>query len=131
MSKINLRRGRFFVIDCGLSQYIIERSQPRNSSKTGTWKQELKQKPQMNAAYRLAPSGFLCLLFIYPRSTYPEMTCPTVGRDLPHQPSSNEMTTDQSEEGSSSSQMIPALQIDKSKTKQNRTKTNKSECLCT
>jgi hypothetical protein len=45
-----------------MSQFITEGSQSRNSSKTGTWRQKLMQRPWRDAAYWLAPHGFLNLL---------------------------------------------------------------------
>jgi hypothetical protein len=44
------------------SQFIIKRSQGRNSSKAGTWSQELMKRPQRGTAHWLVPHGLLCLL---------------------------------------------------------------------
>jgi hypothetical protein len=45
-----------------LQQSIIERSQDKNSHKTGTWWQELLQKPWRGTAYWLTSYGLLSLL---------------------------------------------------------------------
>jgi hypothetical protein len=42
--------------------FIIEGSQDRNSSRAGTWRQEMMQRPWKGAAYWLAPHGLLGLL---------------------------------------------------------------------
>ena len=44
------------------SQFIIIGSQDRNSNRTGTWRQELMQKPWRDAAFWLAPHGLVSLL---------------------------------------------------------------------
>jgi hypothetical protein len=43
-------------------QFHITGRQERDSNRTGTWKQELMQRPQKGAAYWLAPHGLLSLL---------------------------------------------------------------------
>jgi hypothetical protein len=62
-----------------------EESQDRNSSRAGTWKQELMQRPWRGAAYWVASLGFLSLLFIEPRTTSLGMAPPTMGWALSHQ----------------------------------------------
>jgi hypothetical protein len=43
-------------------QRIIKSSEGNNLSRVGTWRQELMQRPWRDAAYWLAPHGFLSLL---------------------------------------------------------------------
>jgi hypothetical protein len=53
------------------SLFIIKGSQDRNSNRTGTWRQELMQKPSRGAAYRLVPHGLLSLLSYKPHDYQP------------------------------------------------------------
>jgi hypothetical protein len=64
---------------------IIKGSQDWNSTKAGTWRQELMQRPWRNAAYWLAPHGLLILLSTKPRTTSPGVVPPTMDWALPHQ----------------------------------------------
>jgi hypothetical protein len=43
----------------------------RNSSREGTWRQELKQKPWQNTVYWLVPYGLLNLLSYIPQDHLP------------------------------------------------------------
>lgn len=51
------------VVYTSQSQSVIEGRQSRNSSTAGIWLQELKERSQGDAAYRLALYGLLSLLF--------------------------------------------------------------------
>ena len=55
------------------SLFIIKGSQDRNSSRAGTWRQELMQRPWRSAAYWLVSPGLLTLL-CYPGP--PAQGCP-------------------------------------------------------
>ena len=61
------------------SQFIIKGSQDRNSSKAGTWNQELMQRSWRDAAHWLAPHGLSTYFLIEPRTTSPGMAPPTTG----------------------------------------------------
>ena len=63
--------------------FILERMVHSTGSqgrklKAGTWRQELKLRPWMTAAYWFAPPGLLSLLSYAHRATCPGMTPPTV-----------------------------------------------------
>jgi hypothetical protein len=45
-----------------ISHFIIKGSPRRSSTRAGTWRQELMQRPWKHAAYRLTPHGLLSLL---------------------------------------------------------------------
>jgi len=47
------------------SHIIIRGSQDQDSSKAGTWRQELMQRPWRDAPYWLASPGFLSLLSFF------------------------------------------------------------------
>ena len=55
----------------------------RNSSRAGTWRQELMQRPWRVAAHWLASPGLLTCLIIEPRTTSPDGTT-TMDWALPH-----------------------------------------------
>jgi hypothetical protein len=59
-TKSNLRR-KWFVSPYSLPSMIMGRKL-RNTSKPGTWNQELKQKPWRNLAYWLALHSLLGLI---------------------------------------------------------------------
>jgi hypothetical protein len=42
---------RVYFTHSFMSQFIIKRNESRNSSRAGTWKQELMQRPRRGAAY--------------------------------------------------------------------------------
>jgi hypothetical protein len=50
---------RVYVAYSSSSLFFNEGSQNRNSSRAGTWRQELMQKPWRGAVYRLAQPAFL------------------------------------------------------------------------
>jgi hypothetical protein len=52
-----------YSVYTSISLFIIEGSQDRNSSRAGTWRQELMQRSWRDAAYWLVPHGLLSLLF--------------------------------------------------------------------
>jgi hypothetical protein len=66
-------------------QSIIKGSQDRNSNRARTWRQELRQKPQMNTGHWLASHGLLSLLS-YRIQDRTRMAPPTslIAWDLPH-----------------------------------------------
>ena len=72
-----------------LERFIIKSSEGKNSSRIGTCRQGLKQKPWRRADYWLAPPGLLSLLSYRTRITNPEMASPTMGRALLHPPQMN------------------------------------------
>lgn len=49
---------------------------PGQELTTATWRQELKQKPVTNAAYRFAPQGLLNLFFCTTQDLLAEDDCP-------------------------------------------------------
>lgn len=59
--------------------------------KKGTCRQEPKQKPWRNAAYRLAPHGLLSRLLIQLGTICPKMAPPIIGWSLPHQSPTKKM----------------------------------------
>jgi hypothetical protein len=61
MTKGNLGREVYFFLQL---KSFIEGSWDRNSSRTGTWRQELMQRPRRSAAYWLALHGLLSLLWV-------------------------------------------------------------------
>jgi hypothetical protein len=56
------KKARVNLVYTSRSQSITEGSQGRKSNRAGTCEQELMQRPQMDAAYWLAPHGLLSLL---------------------------------------------------------------------
>jgi hypothetical protein len=52
---------RVYLAYTSVLLFIIEGSQDRNSSRAGTWRQELMLRPRRGAAYSLAPHGLLSL----------------------------------------------------------------------
>jgi len=57
----------------------MEGSQGRNSSRTGTWRQELMQKPWSSVAYWLTFHGLLSLLSYTIQNHQPGIVPPTIG----------------------------------------------------
>ena len=51
-----------------ISVFIIKGSQDKNSSRAGSWRQELMQRPWRSVAYWLALHNLLSWLFIHPRT---------------------------------------------------------------
>jgi len=66
------------------SQSITGGSQDRNSSRAGTWRQELMQGSLRGAAYWLALMPCSACFLIKPRTSSPGMTPPTVDWVFPH-----------------------------------------------
>jgi len=64
--------------------FITERSQDRNSNPTGTWGQDLMQRPWRGAGCWLAPHSLLSLLSYRTQDHQPLVAPPTVGGALPH-----------------------------------------------
>lgn len=64
--------------------FITSGTQDRNSSRTGTWRQELVQKSWRGASYWLAPMTCSAYLLIEPKTTSPGLALPTTGRAIPH-----------------------------------------------
>jgi hypothetical protein len=60
-----------------------QRSQERNSHSTGTWRQELMQRPWRGVAYWTAPLAYLVCFLTELRTTSPGMVPPTMGWALP------------------------------------------------
>jgi len=56
----------------------------RNSSKGGTWRRELLQRPWRDVAQWLASPPFSGCSLVEPRTTSPGMAPPTMGCALPH-----------------------------------------------
>ena len=56
-----------------------QRSQERNSHSTGTWRQELMQRPWRCVAYWTAPLAYLVCFLTELRTTSPGMVPPTMG----------------------------------------------------
>jgi hypothetical protein len=56
MTKSNVERKVYFTFT-STSQFIIKGSQDRNLNMSGTWRQELLQRPWRGAAYCLVPLG--------------------------------------------------------------------------
>ena len=54
---------RVYSVHTSTSLSITEGSRDRNSNKVGTWRQELVQRTQKDAAYWLAPPGLFYLHF--------------------------------------------------------------------
>jgi hypothetical protein len=65
-------------------QFIIKESQGSNSSRAGTWRQELMRSPWRSTACWIASHGLLSLL-IQLRPNIPGMAPSTMGWDLSHQ----------------------------------------------
>jgi len=63
--------------------FIIERSQDRNSSRTGTCRQDLMQRPWRVAAHWLASHGLLSLLYHRTQDGYPRGGPTNNGLGLP------------------------------------------------
>lgn len=53
---------RVYQVYASILLFTIEGSQGRNSNRTGTWRQELVERPWRGAEYLLAPHAFLSLL---------------------------------------------------------------------
>ena len=51
--------GEAYLVYASIHRLVIEGSQDRNSSRAGTWRQELVQRPWRTAAYQLAQPVFL------------------------------------------------------------------------
>ena len=62
MTKIQVGEERVHLTYTFVSLFIIKRSQDRNSSRVGTSRQQLMQRPWRGAAYWLTPHGLLSLL---------------------------------------------------------------------
>jgi len=62
MTKKQVGKERVYLAFTSTSLFIIEESQDRNSSRAGTWRQELMQRPWRDVAYWLAPRDLLTLL---------------------------------------------------------------------
>jgi hypothetical protein len=77
MTKKQVGEERMYSVYTSISLFISGGSQHWNSNRTGTWRQELRQKPWWSTAYCLAPHG-LCNL---PRSS--GMAPPIIGWALP------------------------------------------------
>jgi hypothetical protein len=59
---------RVYLAHTSMLLFIIKGSQDRDSSRAGTWRQELMQRPWRGAAYWLASPGLLTLLSLEPRN---------------------------------------------------------------
>jgi hypothetical protein len=62
MTKKQVGEERVYSAYTSTLLFIIRGSQDWNSSRTGTWRQELMQRPWRDAAYWLASPGLLSLL---------------------------------------------------------------------
>ena len=62
MTKKQVGEEKVHVAYASTPQFIIKRSLDKNSSRAGTWRQELMQRPWKSAAYWLAHHGSLSLL---------------------------------------------------------------------
>lgn len=80
-----LREARVCLTYMSLALFIIEGNHVRNSKSAETWKQKLMQRAWKDAAYHLAPSDLLNLLFIESSTTSPGMASPTMSWVLPDQ----------------------------------------------
>jgi hypothetical protein len=86
VAKSKLGRKGFNLAYTSISLFIIEGSQKRNSNRSGTWRQELMQRPRGSAVYCLVLHGLLRLHFLIgPRTTSTGIAAPTMGWALPHQ----------------------------------------------
>jgi hypothetical protein len=68
-----LREERLYFIHSSVSVFITKGSQNRNSNNTGTWRQELMQRPWRGAAYWLASLSCSACFLIELRTTSPGM----------------------------------------------------------
>ena len=62
MTKKQVGEERIYLTYTSALLFITEGSQDRNSSRAGSWRQELMQRLWRGAAYRLAPRGLVSLL---------------------------------------------------------------------
>jgi hypothetical protein len=60
---------RVYLAYTSTTQFITERSQDRNSSRPGTWRRELMQKPWKGAAYWLASMASSACFLLEPTTT--------------------------------------------------------------
>jgi hypothetical protein len=74
---------RVYLPDISISLFIMEESQDRSSSREGTCRQELMQRPWRDATYCLAPHGLLSLLS-YRTQNYQPRVGPTHNRIGPY-----------------------------------------------
>lgn len=82
-SKLGIRG--FIELTRNSSLFVIERSQDRNTSRTGTWRRERMQGPWRDAAYWLAPHCLPGLLFSIPQDLQPRMASLPMGWARCHQ----------------------------------------------
>jgi hypothetical protein len=75
---------RVYVAYTSTLYSITEISQGRNSSRAGTWRQELMQRPWRGAAFWLAPAACLSCFLILLRTTRLRMAQSTKGWILSH-----------------------------------------------
>ena len=71
MSKKQVGEGRVNSVYKSTLLFITEGIQVKNSSRVGTWRQELMQRPWRGAACWLAPPGLLSLLCYRPQDHQP------------------------------------------------------------
>ena len=70
---------RIYLAYASTSLFITEGNQDRNSNRAGTWRQELKQRPQRGAAYWLLCMACSVYFFVGPRVTSSGMAPSMVG----------------------------------------------------
>jgi hypothetical protein len=73
-----LGKERAYFTHSSIEQFLIKSSEGRNSSRAGSWRQELMQRPWKGATYWIASQGLLCLL-----SYSSGVAAPTIGWALP------------------------------------------------
>lgn len=84
-AKSNIRRKGFVSVYNSISQTIITVQKRKNSSKAGTWRQELEQKPRRSTSW-FVPPGLPSLTFYIPTMTIcPGEAPPTMYSALPRQ----------------------------------------------
>lgn len=85
LKKSKLERKGFYPAYTSVLLFVIEGSQARDSSRSGTWSLELLQRPWKGVAYCPAFLAHSDCFLIESRACSPGMASPTIDRALPQQ----------------------------------------------